>query len=78
MNPGIHSLQKHEPSVGGRGNGMGGSSLEATFFFFFGHVHTRKGGGFRTSDLRFRRRSLQLIELLFGGDLGCYQRPPIE
>jgi hypothetical protein len=38
------------------------------FFFFFGYVHTRGGGGIRTNNLRFMRRGLQPIELPLGDD----------
>jgi hypothetical protein len=36
------------------------------FFFFFLYVHIRGGGGIRTSNLRFIKRSPQPIELPLG------------
>jgi hypothetical protein len=40
--------------------------IPKVFFFFFLYVYTIGGEGIRISDLRFMRRGLQLIELLFG------------
>jgi hypothetical protein len=38
-----------------------------SFYFFFGHVHTREWvGRIRTSDIRFIRRGSQAIELPLG------------
>jgi hypothetical protein len=68
MNPGIHSLQKHEPLVGVEGMAWAAQAWKAPFFFSFFDMSTQD------ELVTFMRHDLQPIELPFEDAYQLYSR----